>query len=510
MSIRGAFRGVPTLAVAGLLLAVAACSSGSAGSPAAAPSSASTTAAPASGPLQAVDLTVPGGLDASPLDQARTVQAPTGWSVSVFARLDGARLLAWTPDGRLLVSRPKAGEVDVLTPAAGDGTATPTTTSLLSGLDQPHGLAFRGNRLYVAQSDEVDAYAYADGRASDPTVVAGGLPDAKSPDLRGAYAHALKSVAVGPDGAVVHLGRLHREHLCRGPRRGPAAGHDPAGAAGRRPGRGLRPGRPERDRPGGGPGRGGLDGREQPRQRRVPVRPGLRRRRFVRPGPGRARLRRRPPVRAPGPPHAGPRPRLAVLQPRPRRRSRHARDGPRLREPPVRAGRGDERGRLEAGLRHAASGRAGDGGALRAARPQLHRRAPGCPPRTAPAPWSASTGPGTGPRPARPKCRSSPTATARWATSRRSSPGSRAPTATVGAAPSPRSRARTAPSTSATTSPGPCTGCSHPPEPPRRWRRPMGGRSRSAPRPDGRPVVAGRRTARLRPGARWPAHGARP
>jgi glucose/arabinose dehydrogenase len=32
--------------------------------------------------------------------------------------------------------------------------------------------------------------------------VAPGLPDAKSPDLRGAYSHALKSVAVGSDGAV--------------------------------------------------------------------------------------------------------------------------------------------------------------------------------------------------------------------------------------------------------------------------------------------------------------------
>src|SRR4051794_14937426 len=202
MSIRAPFRRVPALVTAILLLTVGGCGSGQAGGPAAALSSAPTTAAPASSPLQPADLTVPGGLDASPLGQARTVQAPTGWSVSVFARLDGARLLAWTPDGRLLVSRPKAGEVDVLTPAAGDRTATPTTTTMLSGLDQPHGLAFRGNRLYVAQSDEVDAYAYADGLATDPTVVAGGLPDAKSPDLRGAYAHALKSVAVGPDGAV--------------------------------------------------------------------------------------------------------------------------------------------------------------------------------------------------------------------------------------------------------------------------------------------------------------------
>ncbi|MBF6949446.1 gluconolaconase, partial [Acinetobacter baumannii] len=108
--------------------------------------------------------------------------------MSVFARVDAARLLAWTPDGRLLVSRPKAGEVDVVTPAAGDRTAEPTTVTLLSGLDQPHGLAFHDGRLYLAQSDRVDAYTYADGRATDPQPVVTGLPDAKSPDLRGAYA----------------------------------------------------------------------------------------------------------------------------------------------------------------------------------------------------------------------------------------------------------------------------------------------------------------------------------
>ena len=187
------------LVSAGMLLAV---SAGCSASPAAAPSSAPTTAAAASAPLTTVDLTVPRDLAAYPLDEPRTVQAPAGWSVSVFARIDGARLLAWTPDGRLLVSRPKAGEVDVVTPLAAGGRGTPTTATLLGGLNQPHGLAFHDGRLYVAQSDRVDAYAYADGRATDPQTVVDGLPDAKSADLRGAYAHALKSVAVGEDGAV--------------------------------------------------------------------------------------------------------------------------------------------------------------------------------------------------------------------------------------------------------------------------------------------------------------------
>jgi glucose/arabinose dehydrogenase len=75
-------------------------------------------------------------------------------------------------------------------------------STLLDGLDQPHGLAFDGNTLYVAQSDQIDAFDYTNGAAANRRTVAAGLPDARSPDLRGAYSHALKSVAVGADGAV--------------------------------------------------------------------------------------------------------------------------------------------------------------------------------------------------------------------------------------------------------------------------------------------------------------------
>lgn len=178
--------------LAGVTLLAAGCSPSSVVAP---PVSEATTSGPA---LAATTLIVDPALAAAPLDQARTVQAPVGWSVSVFARLDAPRLAAWTPDGMLLVSRPKLGDVVALTP----GDATPTEKTLLSGLTQPHGLAFAGSTLYVAESDTVAAYDYADGAVSGRRTVVDGLPDAESPDLRGAYAHALKSVAVGTDGAV--------------------------------------------------------------------------------------------------------------------------------------------------------------------------------------------------------------------------------------------------------------------------------------------------------------------
>ena len=64
------------------------------------------------------------------------------------------------------------------------------------------GLAFADDTLYLAESDQVDSFSYRAGALSEKKVVVDGLPDAKSPELGGAYAHALKSVAIGKDGAL--------------------------------------------------------------------------------------------------------------------------------------------------------------------------------------------------------------------------------------------------------------------------------------------------------------------
>ncbi|MCV7420854.1 gluconolaconase [Mycobacterium yunnanensis] len=184
-----------TLAVLSVLL-MAGCSSNT--PPAADGTSTTASAAPRAAGLEEVTVQVPGDLAAEPFDEPRKALVPKGWTMSVWARVPKPRLALWAPDGSLLVSLPSAGQVIRIEPSG----LGPQMQLLVNGMNQPHGLAFQGSTLLIAESDQVDAFAYADGKATPERTVAAGLPDARSPDLGGAYSHALKSVAVGPDGAV--------------------------------------------------------------------------------------------------------------------------------------------------------------------------------------------------------------------------------------------------------------------------------------------------------------------
>jgi glucose/arabinose dehydrogenase len=90
------------------------------------------------------------------------LQLEEGWSVSVYARgIANPRLLLTTPEGRLLVSSPRSGEVLQISDADGDGAADGIET-LLEGKHRPQGLAMQGGYLYVGESDKVGRIAYDD------------------------------------------------------------------------------------------------------------------------------------------------------------------------------------------------------------------------------------------------------------------------------------------------------------------------------------------------------------
>jgi glucose/arabinose dehydrogenase len=150
------------------------------------------------GPLSAVPLTVAAG--AAPGAAAgRSLNLPRGWTGQVWADVPGARIAAWAPDGRLLVSTGGGGAVMMLTPPAGGRAPIPVT--LLSGLDNPQGLAFamQDGRavLVVGEGTRITAWDYADGRVSARRLLVDGLPD---------DGHGAKGVAVRGDTVFYSLG----------------------------------------------------------------------------------------------------------------------------------------------------------------------------------------------------------------------------------------------------------------------------------------------------------------
>src|SRR3954462_8796577 len=89
-----------------------------------------------------------------------TLAVPPGFTVSIFASgLTGARLMAVSPEGILVVARRPRNEVVALPDH--DGTAQPRV--ILSNLTNAHSLAFKAGWLYVATTPAVVRVRWSNG-----------------------------------------------------------------------------------------------------------------------------------------------------------------------------------------------------------------------------------------------------------------------------------------------------------------------------------------------------------
>lgn len=88
----------------------------------------------------------------------KQLKLPEGVHIAVFASdIDGARMLTFTPGGVLLVSESGEGKVVALPDSKHTGKAERVVT-VLSGLNEPHGIAIYEGKLYVAENDKVRRY----------------------------------------------------------------------------------------------------------------------------------------------------------------------------------------------------------------------------------------------------------------------------------------------------------------------------------------------------------------
>jgi len=131
-----------------------------------------------------------------------------GFRVAVFAEeLDGVRMLARGPDGAVYAALTRLGRVVALPDADGDGRADGTHT-VADGLSGPHGLAWAGDTLYIAEEHRVIRLVPPDARVE---VVVDGLPTGGN--------HTSRSLLVRGDTLLVSVGSSC--NLCdeRDPRR---------------------------------------------------------------------------------------------------------------------------------------------------------------------------------------------------------------------------------------------------------------------------------------------------
>ncbi len=148
-------------------------------------------AATANPDLVEVEVSDPAGLGVA----GRTLLAPEGYGVSVFAQLSEPRFMTFDAAGSLLVA--DAGD-GVIYRYPFDGVAFGDQEALLSGLSRPASVALfttdDGPYLYVGEPDQITRYRY-------DSAGAVGERETVIPDLP-TGGHSTRTVAFGPDGML--------------------------------------------------------------------------------------------------------------------------------------------------------------------------------------------------------------------------------------------------------------------------------------------------------------------
>lgn len=125
-------------------------------------------------------------------DNGDPPQVGLGFHVSVIANnVSNARFMAVAPNGDLVVAETGAGRVVAINP---NGAPAQRPVVVLDGLALPHGLAFRGDELYVATWSGVVRVAYPPRRIEPPKTLFSDMPEGGD--------HNRRALALGADGSI--------------------------------------------------------------------------------------------------------------------------------------------------------------------------------------------------------------------------------------------------------------------------------------------------------------------
>ena len=122
---------------------------------------------------------------------------PEGFEVDVFAEgIDGARSMAMGDDGTLFVGTRNENKVYALRDEDGDYRAD-SIYEVVSGVEQPNGVAFKDGSLYVAAVGQLFKYTDIEQHLANPPE-----PETIYSDYPSEFHHGWKYIAFGPDGKL--------------------------------------------------------------------------------------------------------------------------------------------------------------------------------------------------------------------------------------------------------------------------------------------------------------------
>lgn len=124
------------------------------------------------------------------------IKLPPGFSISVYAEVEGARSMVMSPSGTLFVGTQRAGKVYAVRDINGDKIADKKWT-IASGLNNPNGVAVKSDALFVAEISKVTKFANIEQNLANPgkgTIIYDKFPTD--------WPHGWKYIAFGPDGKL--------------------------------------------------------------------------------------------------------------------------------------------------------------------------------------------------------------------------------------------------------------------------------------------------------------------
>lgn len=152
----------------------------------------------------------------------KQLKLPDGFHIAVFAEMDGARMLTFTPGGVLMATASGEGKVVALPDPRQVGKAE-RVVEVLTGLNEPHGIAFYEGKLYVAENNRLRRYDWdeANLRATNGTTITG---------LPGGGGHSTRSLLFHGGRMYVSAGSSCNACIEKDPRRAAVMEFNPDGS----------------------------------------------------------------------------------------------------------------------------------------------------------------------------------------------------------------------------------------------------------------------------------------